>query len=166
MKKNRIFLLGMSYVIACMIISFVLFCMGIGFLWLPFEGAWVMTLVVCALVIVGILCLLFGFPSCGYIVKNNDQIEAYSLVGKKRRSCPLSDLYEVSVKKLLGYRITGEYICLYFSEKSKQETKYLENYSELWQTKEIIPIAYAKKHMMQLRAMLGEEVWKEKYKGT
>ena len=78
----------------------------------------------------------------------------------------MSDLYEVSVKKLLGYRITGEYIYLYFSEKSKQETKYLENYSELWQTKEIIPIAYAKKYMMQLRAMLGEEVWKEKYKGT
>ena len=78
----------------------------------------------------------------------------------------MSDLYEVSVKKLLGYRITGEYICLYFSEKSKQETKDLENYSELWQTKEIIPIAYAKKYMMQLREMLGEEVWKEKYKGT
>lgn len=110
--------------------------------------------------------MLFGFLSGGYIVKNNDQIEVYPLVGKKRRSYPLSDLYEVSVKKLLGYHITGEYICLYFSEKSKQETKYLENYSELWKTKEIIPIAYAKKYMMQLREMLGEEVWKEKYKGT
>ena len=166
MKKNRIFLFGMSYVIVFMIISVVAFGVGIGFLWLPFEGAWVMTLVACALVIIGILCLLFGFPSGGYIVKNNDQIEAYSLVGKKRRSYPLSDLYEVSVKKLFGYQLTGEYICLYFSEKSKQETKYLENYSELWQTKEIIPIAYAKKYMMQLREMLGEEVWKEKYKGT
>ena len=166
MKKNRIFLFGMSYVIVFMIISVVAFGVGIGFLWLPFEGAWVMTLVACALVIIGILCLLFGFPSGGYIVKNNDQIEVYPLIGKKRRSYPLSDLYEVSVKKLLGYRITGEYICLYFSEKSKQETKYLENYSELWQTKEIILIAYAKKYMMQLRAMLGEEVWKEKYKGT
>ena len=166
MKKNRIFLFGMSYVIVFMIISVVAFGVGIGFLWLPFEGAWVMTLVACALVIIGILCLLFGFPSGGYIVKNNDQIEAYSLVGKKRRSYPLSDLYEVSVKKLFGYQLTGEYICLYFSEKSKQETKYLENYSELWKTKEIIPIAYAKKYMMQLREMLGEEVWKEKYKGT
>lgn len=166
MKKNRIFLFGMSYVIVFMIISVVAFGVGIGFLWLPFEGAWVMTLVACALVIIGILCLLFGFPSGGYIVKNNDQIEVYPLVGKKRGSFPLSDLYEVSVKKLLGYRITGEYICLYFSEKSKQETKDLENYSELWKTKEIIPIAYAKKYMMQLREMLGEEVWKEKYKGT
>ena len=166
MKKNRIFLFSMSYVIVFMIISVVAFGVGIGFLWLPFEGAWVMTLVACALVIIGILCLLFGFPSGGYIVKNNDQIEVYPLVGKKRRSYPLSDLYEVSVKKLFGYQLTGEYICLYFSEKSKQETKDLENYSELWQTKEIIPIAYAKKYMMQLRTMLGEEVWKEKYKGT
>ena len=76
----------------------------------------------------------------------------------------MNDLYEVSVKKLLGYRITGEYICLYFSEKSKQETKDLEDYSEIWKTKEIIPIAYAKKNITQLREMLGEEVWKEKYK--
>ena len=114
MKKNRILLFGMSYVIVFMIISVVAFGVGIGFLWLPFEGAWVMTLVACALVIIGILCLLFGFPSGGYIVKNNDQIEVYPLIGKKRRSYPLSDLYEVSVKKLFGYQLTGEYICLYF----------------------------------------------------
>lgn len=53
-----------------------------------------------------------------------------------------------------------------FSETSKQETKDLEDYSALWKTKEIIPVAYTKQNTKQLREMLGEEVWKEKYKGT
>ena len=166
MKKNKIFLFGKIIVIFYISVTVILFCIGIGFLlWFPSDENWVITLIM-SIPVIPLVIWMLALPGGGYIVKNNDQIEVYPLVGKKRRSYPLSDLYEVSVKKLLGYHITGEYICLYFSEKSKQETKYLENYSELWQTKEIIPIAYAKKYMMQLREMLGEEVWKEKYKGT
>mgnify|MGYP000185057785 CR=1 FL=1 len=164
MKKKKIFLFGKVIVIFYISVAVILFCIGIGFLWwLSGEDNWIATLIVCIpsglMLILSPLSVIFD-----YIVRNNDKIEEYSISGKKRRSYSLSDLYEVSVKKLLGYRITGEYICLYFSEKSKQETKDLEDYSEIWKTKEIIPIAYAKKNITQLREMLGEEVWKEKYK--
>ena len=163
MKKRKIFLFGGGNIIFFIFLGVIVLGLGIGLLWLPGEDSWIATLIIC--IPSGLLLILSPLSvSFDYIVRNNDKIEEYSISGKKRRSYSLSDLYEVSVKKLLGYRITGEYICLYFSEKSKQETKDLEDYSEIWKTKEIIPIAYAKKNITQLREMLGEEVWKEKYK--
>ena len=164
MKKKKIFLFGKEIVIFYYFGLIILFGVGIGFLWwLSGEDNWIATLIVC--IPSGLQLILSPLSATfDYIVRNNDKIEEYSISRKKRRSYSLSDLYEVSVKKLLGYPITGEYICLYFSEKSKQETKDLEDYSEIWRTKEIIPIAYAKKNITQLREMLGEEVWKEKYK--
>ena len=170
MKKKKIFLFGKVIVIFYISVAVILFCIGIGFLWwLSGEDNWIATLIVCIpsglMLILSPLSVIFD-----YIVRNNDKIEEYSISGKKRRSYSLSDLYEVSVKKLWGNPLAGrydmgsKYICLYFSEKSKQETKDLEDYSEIWKTKEIIPIAYAKKNITQLREMLGEEVWKEKYK--
>ena len=163
MKKRKIFLFGDGNIIFFIFLGVIVLGLGIGLLWLPGEDSWIATLIIC--IPSGLLLILSPLSvSFDYIVRNNDKIEEYSISGKKRRSYSLNDLYEVSVKKLLGYRITGEYICLYFSEKSKQETKDLEDYSEIWKTKEIIPIAYAKKNITQLREMLGEEVWKEKYK--
>ena len=164
MKKKKIFLFGKEIVIFYYFGLIILFGVGIGFLWwLSGEDNWIATLIVC--IPSGLLLILSPLSaSFDYIVRNNDKIEEYSISGKKRRSYSLSDLYEVSVRVLLGYRIAGEYICLYFSEKSKQETEKAEWFSEICKTKEIIPIAYAKKNITQLREMLGEEVWKEKYK--
>ena len=41
-----------------------------------------------------------------------------------------------------------------------------DNLADVKKTDGVLPIIYAKQHIMWLRAMLGEEVWKEKYKGT
>lgn len=169
MKKRKIFLFGDGNIIFFIFLGVIVLGLGIGLLWLPGEDSWIATLIIC--IPSGLLLILSPLSvSFDYIVRNNDKIEEYSISGKKRRSYSLSDLYEVSVKKLWGNPLAGrydmgsKYICLYFSEKSKQETKDVEWCLELWKTKEIIPVIYAKQYMMQLREMLGEEVWKEKYK--
>ena len=41
-----------------------------------------------------------------------------------------------------------------------------DDFTDVQQTDGVLLILYAQKHIMWLRAMLGEEVWKEKYKGT
>ena len=173
MKKRKIFLFGDGNIIFFIFLGVIVLGLGIGLLWLPGEDSWIVMLVICIpsglIFILAFIFLLFGFSS-GYIIRNNDKIEVYALSGKKLRSYFLGDLYEVSVRKLCGnpltrrYDMRSKYIFLYFSEKSKQETKDVERCLELWKTKEIIPVIYAKQYMMQLREMLGEEVWKEKYK--
>lgn len=41
-----------------------------------------------------------------------------------------------------------------------------DNFADVKKTNGVLPIIYAKQYIMQLRAMLREEVWTEKYKGT
>ena len=165
MKKNRIFIFGDGNIALYIIISVLLVCFGIGLLWFPDEGGWIITLVVdIPVIIVNIFCI------CGrqfaYVIKENEEIVIYNFLGKKLRSYLLKDLYEISARKIAGNRWAGKYICLYFSERSRLQSANLNFISEIWNVKEIMFVIYHKEHLKWLQETLGEEVWKEKYKGT
>ena len=168
MKKSRIFLFGdnmlafMAVYGLMMLGGIVCLCMQIvlkNIVWIILgliffvEGA------------AGIPCSYFGYYG-EHILKEGNEITLYRMPRRKRKSFLLNELYEIRIRSLTGMIFGTKYICLYFSEASMLKSRITDNFGDVYKTDGVLLIMYVKKNMMQLRTMLGEEVWKEKYKGT
>ena len=169
MKKSRIFLFGdnmlafMAVYGLMMLGGIVCLCMQIS---LKNIGWIILGLIFFVEGAAGIPCSYFGCYG-EYILKEDDEITLYRMPRRKRKSFLLKELYEIRIRSLAAGRFfSGKYICLYFSEASMLKSGIEEDLFEIRKTDGVLPIIYAKQHIMWLRAMLGEEVWKEKYKGT
>ena len=169
MKKSRIFLFGDTMIfvmIVCglsMLGGIVCLCMQIS---LKNIGWIILGLIFFVEGAAGIPCSYFGCYG-EYILKEDDEITLYRMPRRKRKSFLLKELYEIRIRSLAGGKyFSGKYICLYFSEASMLKSGITDNLADVKKTDGVLPIIYAKQHIMWLRAMLGEEVWKEKYKGT
>ena len=170
MKKSRVFLFGGGNIIFSMVVcglsmlgGIVCLCMQIS---LKNIGWIILGLIFFVEGAAGIPCSYFGCYG-EYILKEDDEITLYRMPRRKRKSFLLKELYEIRIRSLAAGRFfSGKYICLYFSEASMLKSGIEEDLFEIRKTDGVLPIIYAKQHIMWLRAMLGEEVWKEKYKGT
>ena len=168
MKKNRIFLFGISYVIfqttlfVFLVVSgIVCFCLSF-----VFKGTLGVGIVLAVFAIIIGLCLWFG-PNTAYIYKTNNYMEVCTIFGKKLKECFIGDFYEAKVRRFYDRYDEGfKYVCLYFSEAASRKTNELRFFREFWDMQDAIPVICNEKSLKWSRETLGEEVWKEKYKGT
>ena len=168
MKKSRIFLFGDTMIfgmIVCglsMLGGIVCLCMQIS---LKNNVRFILGLIFFVVGAIGIPCSYFGCYG-EYILKEDDEITLYRMPRRKRKSFLLKELYEIRIRSLAGGKyFSGKYICLYFSEASMLKSGITDDFTDVQQKDGVLLILYAQKHIMWLRAMLGEEVWTEKYKG-
>ena len=170
MKKSRVFLFGGGNIIFSMAIGGLIMLGGIVCLCMQISlkniGLLILGLIFFVVGAIGVPGIYFGYYG-EYILKEDDEITLYRMPRRKRKSFLLKELYEIRIRSLAGGKyFSGKYICLYFSEASMLKSGITDDFTYVQQTDGVLLILYAQKHIMWLRAMLGEEVWKEKYKGT
>ena len=170
MKKSKVFLFGDGNIIFFMTICGLIMLGGIVCLCVQIvlkNIGWIILGLIYFIVGASVISVYFFGHMGEYILKEGDEITIYRLSGKRVKSFLLNELYEIRIRSLAASKFFGgKYICLYFSEASMLKSGIEEDLFEIRKIDGVLPIIYAKQHIMWLRAMLGEEVWKEKYKGT